>query len=145
MGWTSQDTEESISPSIENVNRKSSIGFERTQDAGQDTLVTKREIMNYCATQFQIKLTQGWANSVVLRLSGELTQTGSALEQYQLFQVPRAFLQGTVQDLNDHMQGCVANWFSISMKFPSRAGKSQDEGSGRPAAMFGQLIHQGVS
>jgi hypothetical protein len=45
------------------------------ENAEQDKPVVKGEIMLYCTTQFQISITRGWVNSVVLRHSGEVIQT----------------------------------------------------------------------
>jgi hypothetical protein len=47
-------------------------------------------------------------NSFVLRLSGEGIQTRSTPQEEQRLQVPRAFLERTVRDLNKHVQGCIS-------------------------------------
>jgi hypothetical protein len=50
-------------------------------------------------------MTQGWANSFVLHCAEEIIQTKSVFQQEQRWQVAREFLQGTVQDLDEGVQG----------------------------------------
>jgi hypothetical protein len=59
-------------------------------------------------TQFQILSTRGCVNSSVLRHSDSVIQTQSARQEERHSQAPRAFLERTIQDLHDSVQGRVA-------------------------------------
>jgi hypothetical protein len=58
------------------------------------------KIKDYCANQFQAPITRGWVNSFVPHCPDQIIQTKSIPEEEQLLQVPRVFLDRTVQDLN---------------------------------------------
>jgi hypothetical protein len=47
-------------------------------------------------------------NSFASLHSGEVIQAESTPQDEQGLQVPRAFLERTVRDLNEHVQGCVS-------------------------------------
>jgi hypothetical protein len=79
----------------------------RTQNAKQETPVTKIEIMDHCTTEFKIKFTRGWVYSFVLRHSDDVIQTESVPQEEQRLQVANAFVERTIQDLHDYLQGCV--------------------------------------
>jgi hypothetical protein len=79
------------------------------QNAEQSTSVTKTEIMDHCTAEFEIKFTRRWVNSFILRHLDDVIQRNSAPQEEQRLPVPRAFLQRTVKDLHDHVQGCVAD------------------------------------
>jgi hypothetical protein len=50
------------------------------QNAGEDTAITRGEIMDYCTSQFKITSTREWVNSFVLRYSDEVRQTTSGAQ-----------------------------------------------------------------
>jgi hypothetical protein len=47
-------------------------------------------------------------NSFVLRHSDAAIQTKSGAQEWQRSQVPGAFLDRTIQDVHEYVQGCVA-------------------------------------
>jgi hypothetical protein len=53
------------------------------QTAEQQTPMTKKEITDYCTSQFQISITRDWVNSFVLRHSGEVILTQSVTQEDQ--------------------------------------------------------------
>jgi hypothetical protein len=93
MGWTTAKNEEDISHS--------------TKFAEEDTPVTKTEIMDYCTSKFKIRFTREWVNSFVIRHSEDVNQTKNAPREQQRVQIPRTFLEITIWDLHDYIQGCV--------------------------------------
>jgi hypothetical protein len=78
------------------------------QKAEQSTPVEKTEIKDYCTTQLKVPITRDWGNSFVLRHSDQIFKTKSTPQEHQRLQVPRMFLERTVQDLKEHIQRCVA-------------------------------------
>jgi hypothetical protein len=78
------------------------------QKAEQRTPVRKTEINDYCTIQLKVPITRDWANSFVLRHSDQIFNTKSTPQEQQRVQVPRMFLERTVQNLKEHVQGCVA-------------------------------------
>jgi hypothetical protein len=77
------------------------------QNAERSIPLTKGEIKDYCISQFQVPITRSWANSFVLRRADGIVQTKSSPQEEQRLQVPRAFLESTIHDLNEHVDGCV--------------------------------------
>jgi transposase len=47
------------------------------QTAESGTPVTRKEIKNYCTSQFQVPITRGWVNSFVLHCPDEFIQAKS--------------------------------------------------------------------
>jgi hypothetical protein len=70
--------------------------------------VTRKEIKDYCTSQFHVPIAGGWVNSFVLHYSDEIIQTTHSPQEEQRLQVPRLFLERTVQNLNEYIQGCTA-------------------------------------
>jgi hypothetical protein len=79
------------------------------QKAEQSTPIGKTEIKDYCTTQLKVLITRAWVNSFVLRQSDQIFKTKSTPQEQQCLQVPRRFVERTVQDLKEHIQGCVAD------------------------------------
>jgi hypothetical protein len=77
------------------------------QNAEKDTSITRGEIMDCCTSQFKIKSTRGWVNSFVLRYSDKIIQIRIGAQEGQRSQVPGAFLETIIQNLHEHVQGCV--------------------------------------
>jgi hypothetical protein len=116
------------------------------QNAEQDTPVTKTEIMDHCTAEFKIRFTRGWVNSFVLRRSDDFIQTKSAPQEEQHLQPPRVFLERTVKDLHDHIEGCVADLvFNLGEVGISDWEDRKTKKVVLPAAMLSQTIHHGVS
>jgi hypothetical protein len=78
------------------------------QKAEQSTPFGKTEIKDYCTMQVKVLITRGWVNSFVLRDSDQIFKTKSTHQEQQGLQVPRMFLERTVQHPKEHVQGCVA-------------------------------------
>jgi hypothetical protein len=80
------------------------------QSAESSTPVTRKEIKDYCTSQFQVSIIRGWVNSFVLCYLDEIIQVKSSPQEGQRLQVPRVFLARTVQNLNEYeyVQGGTA-------------------------------------
>jgi hypothetical protein len=78
------------------------------QNAESSTPATKKEINDYCTSQFQAPVTRDRVNSLVLRSPDKIIQTEITCQEEQCQQVPRVFLERTVADRNEHVQGCTA-------------------------------------
>jgi hypothetical protein len=116
------------------------------QNAEQDIPVMEGEIMDYCATQFHIKFTRGWANSFILQYSDYVIHMKSTAQEGQRLQVPRAFLEETVQNLNNHVQGCIPELvFNLDEVGISYWEDGNTKTGVVPTAQFGRTIHHGVS
>jgi type II secretory pathway component PulJ len=89
--------------------RESQILDWAKQNVEQQTSATKGEIRDYCTAPVQIPVTRGWATSFVLRHSGAVIQIESTSQDEQHLRVSRAFLERTIQHLNEHPQGGVAD------------------------------------
>jgi transposase len=63
------------------------------ENAEGRTPVTRKEIKDYCATQFQVPITRRCVNSFVLRSPGEIIQATSSSQEGQRLQVPRLFFE----------------------------------------------------
>ena len=118
------------------------------QKAEQSTPVGKREIKDYCTTELKVPTTRGWVNSFVIRHSDRIFKTKSAPQEQQRLQVPRVFLERTVQDLSEHVQGCVAelvfNLDEVGISdWEDRKAKTKTVIV--PATMRGQTIHHEIS
>jgi transposase len=73
------------------------------QKAEQSTPIGKTEIKDYCTTELKVPIARGWVNSFVLRHSDQIFKTKSTHQEQQRLQVPRMFLERTVQDLKEHI------------------------------------------
>jgi hypothetical protein len=71
------------------------------------TAVTRKEIKDRCTSQFQVPITRGWVHLLVLRDPGEIIQAESSPQEEDRLQVSRVFLERTVQNLNEYVQGCI--------------------------------------
>jgi hypothetical protein len=78
------------------------------QNAEGSMSVTRKEIKNYCTSQFQVPITGGRVNSFVLRYPDEIIHEESSRQEEQSLQVPRVFLERRAQNLNEYVQGCTA-------------------------------------
>jgi hypothetical protein len=117
-----------------------------SQNAEQDTPITRGEIMDYCTSQFKVKSIRGLVNPFVLRHSDGLIQTKTGSQEGQRSQVPGAFLERTIQDLHEYVQGCVAELvFNFSEDGISDWEDRKTKTAIVPAAMLGRTIHHGVS
>jgi hypothetical protein len=76
------------------------------QNAESSTPVIKKEIKDYCTSQFQTSITRGWGNSLVLRHLDEIIQTTRSPQEEQRLHGPRVLLERTVYNLNEYVQGC---------------------------------------
>jgi hypothetical protein len=73
-------------------------------------------------------------------------QTESAPQEERRLHVPRAFLERMIQDLHEYVQGCVAELvFSLDEVVISDWEHCKTKKAIALAAMFGQMIHHGVS
>jgi hypothetical protein len=73
-------------------------------------------------------------------------QINNAPQQEQRLQVPRAFLERTIQDLHEYVQDCVAELvFNLDEIGISDWEERNTETVQIPAAMLGQTMHHGVS
>jgi hypothetical protein len=72
------------------------------------TPVTRKEIKDYCTSQFQVPITCGSVNSFLLRYPDEIIQAKSSARKEQRLQVPRMFLERTLQNFNEYVEGCTA-------------------------------------
>jgi hypothetical protein len=70
--------------------------------------VTRKEMKDHCMSQFQVPITRGRVNSFVLGSPDEIIQAKSSRQEEQHLQVMRVFLERTVQNLNEYVQGCIA-------------------------------------
>jgi hypothetical protein len=73
-----------------------------------NTPVTTQQIKHSCKNQFQGPITRYCDNSFVLRHPEEIIQVKSVGQEEQCLQVRRAFLDRTVRNLNEHVQGSAA-------------------------------------
>jgi hypothetical protein len=116
------------------------------QNAKQSTRVNKKEIKDYWTSQFKALITRGWVNSFILRDPDKTIQAKSVPQEQQRWQVFRVFLERTVQNLNKHVQGCLAELvFTLD-----KVGISdwEDRKLKRvliPATILDQTIHHGIS
>jgi hypothetical protein len=73
------------------------------QKAEQSTPLGKTEIKDDCTTQLKVLIIRSWVNSFGLRHSNQIFKTKSTPQEQQRLQVPRTFLERTVQDLKEHV------------------------------------------
>jgi hypothetical protein len=78
------------------------------QNAQQNIVIRKGEIIDYCATQFWIRLTRGLVNSFGADHSGQVIQPTSNPSDEQRLQEPRVLLERTIRDLKENVRGCAA-------------------------------------
>jgi hypothetical protein len=79
-----------------------------TEHAARSTPVTRKEIKDHSTSQFHVPITRGWVNSFVLRYPGKIVQTKSSPQEEQCLQGPQVFLERTVSNVNEDVQGCTA-------------------------------------
>jgi hypothetical protein len=94
----------------------------------------------------KVPITRGLVNSVVLRHPGTIIETKSVPQEQQRLQVPRLFLERTVHDLNEHIQGCVAELvFNLNEVGISDSKDRKTKTVLVPATMVGHPIHHEIS
>jgi hypothetical protein len=85
-------------------------------------------------------------NSFILCHPDEIIQTKSVLQEQQRLQVPRVFPERTVQNLNEHIQGCVVELvFNLDEVSISDWEDRKTKKVIVPATMRGRTIHHGIS
>jgi hypothetical protein len=116
------------------------------QNAEQSTPVGKTQIKNYCTTQLKVLISRGWVNSFVLRYSDQIFKTKSTSQEQQRWQVPRMFLERTVQDLKEHVKGCMVQLvFNLDEVGISDWEDRKTKTALVPATMRGRMIHHEIS
>jgi hypothetical protein len=116
------------------------------QKAEQSTPVGKTEIKDSCTIQSKVPITLGWDNSFVLRHSDQIFNTKSTPPEQQRLQVPRMFPERTVDDRNEHIQGCVAELvFNLDEVGISNCEDRKTKIVIGPAKMVGQTVHHEIS
>jgi hypothetical protein len=116
------------------------------ESAETSTPVTKTEIKDYCTREFQVAVTRGWVNSFVLRHAEEIIPTKRSPQDEQRLQVPRVLLARTIQELNEHVKGCIAELvFNLDEVGISDWENRKPRKVIVPATMTGHTIHHGVS
>jgi hypothetical protein len=85
-------------------------------------------------------------NSFVLPRCGDVLSTKSTPQEQQRLQVPRAFLERTIRNLNEHVQGCTAELiFNLDEFGISDWEDRKTRNAVVPATIDGQTIHHAVS
>jgi hypothetical protein len=122
------------------------------QNAEGSASVTRKEIKDYCTSQFQVPITRGWVTSFVLRYPNEVIQAKSSPQEEQRLRVSRMFLERTLQNLNEceHVQGCPAevvfNLDEVGISdWEDRKARKVVVLYRRPSAVGRAMIHHGMS
>jgi hypothetical protein len=89
-----------VKHTVHDEHREQQILDSSQQKAEKSTRVRKKEI--------KVPITRGWVNSFVLRHPDEIIQTKSVPQQQHRLQVTRMVIDKTVQNMNEHVQGCMA-------------------------------------
>jgi hypothetical protein len=94
--------------------------------------------------QFQAAITRGWIKSVILCYRDGIIQPNNDLQEQDL-QVSRVFLERTVEDLNEHVQRCLAEQvFRLEdVGIPDWEDRKTRQVV-IPAAIGGHTIHPGI-
>jgi hypothetical protein len=142
-GWISQENEESIPPSMTIVNGKSSIGFSRTPNKNTNHNTRDPGLLHDSIPDTnRPRLGKFIHSSPPWR--GDPNK--STAQEEQRLQVPRVVLERTSQDLNDHVQGCLAELvFNLDEVGISDWEDHKIEKVIALTAMLAQTIHHGVS
>jgi hypothetical protein len=94
----------------------------------------------------KVPITRGWVNSFVRRHSDQIFKTKSTPQEQQSLQVPRTFPKKTVQNLKEHVQGCVTELvFNLDKVSISDWEDRKTKTIVVPATMRGQTIHREIS
>jgi hypothetical protein len=81
-------------------------------------------------------------NSFLQRHPDKIIKTKSASQEQQHLQGPRVFLERTVHDRNEHVQGCVAELvFNLDEMSSSDWEDRKTKTAIVPATMVGQTMH----
>jgi hypothetical protein len=85
-------------------------------------------------------------NSFVLRHPDKIIKTKSVSQEQKRLQVPRMFLERTVQDRKEHVQVCVAELvFNLDeagiLDWEDRKTKTKTKTAIAPTTMIGQTMH----
>jgi hypothetical protein len=116
------------------------------QKAEQSTPVGKREIKDYCSTQWKVPITRGSVTVFVLRHSDQIFKTKSAREELQPLQGPKRFPERSVEKLKEHVQVYVAELvFNLEEVGISDWKDRKTKTVIVPATMVGQTIHHEIS
>jgi hypothetical protein len=114
--------------------------------AEQGTSVGKTEIKDYRTTQLKIPMTCGWVISFVGHHSGQIFKTKGTPQEQQRLPVPRMFLERTVQDLEEHISGWMAELvFNLDEADISDWEDRKVKTVIVPARMLGQTQDQDIS
>ena len=107
---------------------------------------TRTDIRNYCSLKFNKKMTKGWVDSFIGRHLTELIETTSTPQEEPRLQVPRIFLDETIQAMKEavHLRPAdlVFNLDEVGIS------DWEDRKSKRvvvPITAEGQTVHHGVS
>jgi hypothetical protein len=91
-------------------------------------------------------MTQGCVNSFALRHEEDIIQTTSSSQERQRLQVPCPFLERIIHDLNEDVQGCMAE---LVLNLDQVGISDWEDRKSRkvvvPATMRGQTTHHGIS
>jgi hypothetical protein len=116
------------------------------QNAEQSKPVSKKEIKDYDTSQVKASIARGWVKSLLRRHPDQIIQTKSVPQEQQHLQVPRVFLDDTVQNLNKCVQECVDELvFNLDEVRISDWEDRKTRTVLVPATMRGQTIHHEIS
>jgi hypothetical protein len=79
------------------------------KQAEKNAAVTGTDIKNYCYEVCRLEVSRRWVDSFTFRHSAELTETKSSPQEEPRLQVPRIFLQETIGNIHETLQGCPAD------------------------------------
>jgi hypothetical protein len=79
------------------------------KQAEENAAVTRTDIKNYCHAVYRLEVSRGWVDSFILLHSAELTEKKHSPQEEPHLQVPRMFLEETIGNMHEALQGCPAD------------------------------------
>jgi hypothetical protein len=108
--------------------------------------VTRTEIRHYCIAKCEIPATRGWVDSFLLRHQNELIETKSLPQEEPRLQIPRAFLDQTVQAMDEAVRDRPADLvFNLDEVGISDWEDRKSKKVVVPRTAATQTVHHGIS
>jgi transposase len=107
--------------------------------------VNKTELFHECNERFGKKITRGWVDSFVKRHSEQLFETKSVSQENPRLEVPRTFLEATIEGFQNHVHNsCAELIFNLGEIGISEWEDRTERRVIVPSTMRGQTIFHGI-
>jgi hypothetical protein len=108
--------------------------------------VTETDTLHYCEAKYSRSVTRGWVDSFVLLHRDRLSERKSTPKERARLEAPRLFLDETISDLREFVQGMKAELvFNLDEVGISDCEDRKDKKVVVSTALDGQTIHHRVS